>query len=61
MSTRVNNMATPNYSVDLDSLSLIVLTHEHKNHLDMGLIKALAKMGVQLVISIARTSGRRFK
>ena len=50
MSSRVNNLAAPDYRTDLGSLSLIVLTHEHNDHLDLPLIHDLSDMDIQWVI-----------
>ncbi len=50
ISSRVANTPAPDYRVDLDSLSLVVLTHEHNDHLDMALVRALADLDIRWVI-----------
>lgn len=50
LSSRVAGLPDPDFAADLAQLSLIVLTHKHKDHLDLKLIKALQHTNVQWVI-----------
>jgi L-ascorbate metabolism protein UlaG (beta-lactamase superfamily) len=50
MSARVANLPAPDYQADLAPLSLVLLTHEHNDHLDMALFKALSDLEIQWVI-----------
>lgn len=50
MSSRVANISAPDYRADLALLSLIVLTHEHNDHLDMALVRALADLDIRWII-----------
>jgi len=50
MSSRVTGMKTPDYKTDLAPLSLVVLTHEHNDHLDLNLVRALRETDIEWVI-----------
>lgn len=50
MSSRIQGMDPQNYQRDLARLSLIVLTHEHNDHLDLELLSALDPIKIQWVI-----------
>lgn len=50
MSSRISGMPSPGYRRDLAPLSLIVLTHEHNDHLDMSLIAEMAQTKARWVI-----------
>lgn len=50
LSTRVKGLAEPDFINDLSLLSLVVLTHKHKDHLDTRLIAALRDANIQWVI-----------
>lgn len=49
-SSRVDGIPQPNYAHDLQQAELIVLTHAHKDHLDMELIRAVCHLPIQWVI-----------
>jgi len=48
--SRVGNMKPPDYARDLAGMELIVLTHAHRDHLDMDLIRALCHLPIQWII-----------
>lgn len=50
MPARIQGMRSPSYRADLAPLSLMVLTHAHRDHLDTNLIQALINSEVQWVI-----------
>lgn len=50
MSSRVANLTVPDYRSDLASLSMILLTHEHNDHLDLALINAMSDLDIIWVI-----------
>jgi hypothetical protein len=50
MTNRIPGMGSLNYLRDLASLSLVVLTHEHNDHLDLELLSALDQAKIQWVI-----------
>jgi len=50
MSTRVSGIPAPDFVHDLEKLELVVLTHNHNDHLDMNLIRAVATLPIQWVI-----------
>ena len=52
MSTRVSNILAPDYQTDLAPLSLVVLTHEHNDHLDLNLVRTLRETEVEWVIPV---------
>lgn len=53
MSSRVPGLSNPNYQDDLSALSLIALTHQHRDHLDIELLGALAEADVEWIIPAA--------
>ena len=50
MSSRVGGTPAPDYRIDLAPLSLVVLTHEHNDHLDLNLVRALMDADIEWVI-----------
>jgi hypothetical protein len=50
LSTRLRGMTLPDYASDLDRLQLIVLSHEHNDHLDLDLISAIKELTLSWVI-----------
>jgi ribonuclease BN (tRNA processing enzyme) len=48
--TRLGGGEQPDFSEDLRSLKLVVLTHSHSDHLDLNLIAALRDLPIQWVI-----------
>jgi hypothetical protein len=50
MSSRVGGVYAPDYLADLAPLSLVVLTHEHNDHLDLNLVRALMDADIEWVI-----------
>jgi hypothetical protein len=54
--SRTSGMDQPDYVKDLAEMELIVLTHAHRDHLDMDLIRALSSLPIQWVIPEAMQS-----
>ena len=50
MSTRVSGIQEPAFQTDLQDLELVLLTHEHNDHLDMCLIASICDLPIQWVI-----------
>jgi hypothetical protein len=50
LSSRLEGIPGPDYAHDLNGLSLVVLTHNHSDHVDWSLIHALADMNILWVI-----------
>lgn len=50
LSTRVPGVTQPNFMEDLAGLSLIVLSHQHNDHLDLNLIGALSHLPIAWII-----------
>ncbi len=48
--TRIGNGNQPDFREDLKSVQLIVLTHEHNDHLDLDLIRTLCDLPITWVI-----------
>lgn len=48
--TRIGGGVQPDFSHDLDSLQLVVLTHAHNDHLDLNLVTAIQHLPVTWVI-----------
>jgi hypothetical protein len=50
LSSRIAGVDPPDYLADFECCSVIVLSHAHKDHLDMNLIRAVQSLPVQWVI-----------
>lgn len=50
LSTRVPGVHQPDFASDLDKLSLVVLTHEHNDHLDLNLVRAVRDIPITWII-----------
>lgn len=50
LAARVAGVASPDYLADLEPCALIVLSHNHNDHLDQNLLRALQSLPVQWVI-----------
>lgn len=50
LAARVTGVALPDYLADLEPCALIVLSHNHNDHLDPNLLRALQSLPVQWVI-----------
>ena len=50
MSTRIPDIAQPEFATDLQKLELVALTHAHNDHFDLKLIRAISSLPIQWVI-----------
>lgn len=50
LSSRVKGVPAPDYTRDLQGLELVLLTHEHNDHLDLNLLSALCDQPLTWVI-----------
>lgn len=50
LSSRVEGVPQPDYARDLQGLELVVLTHEHNDHLDRNLVNAVKDLPINWVI-----------
>ncbi|HPS42512.1 MAG TPA: MBL fold metallo-hydrolase [Anaerolineaceae bacterium] len=50
LSSRVSGVPVPDFSRDLQGLELVLLTHEHNDHLDLNLLRALRDQPLTWVI-----------
>jgi hypothetical protein len=50
LSARLDGLDQPDYAVDLNGISVIVLTHIHADHVDWQLIQSLSKRKIKWVI-----------
>lgn len=48
--TRIEGGEQPDFAHDLDRLQLVVLTHAHRDHLDLSLISAIQSLSIAWVI-----------